>query len=233
MAEIVGRSRPRRLRWEDDGVPVPWLAALVAVYIVAVLNGEFWRETARLMPLTGLSAVLFHAAVLVALCGAHAFVLNLLTLTGVGRVVLAGSVLVAACAAYLAEACDIWMTPESLARLARGEAGGFAGLWHLSALWRVGLMGLVPAVLLCVVPIGRRYFVRELARRTRFALACLVLTAVACAAQYAPLSELVRARPQLLSLLTPYNVVHAGLRLALEPATPAWERAPTGHTDKQ
>jgi glucan phosphoethanolaminetransferase (alkaline phosphatase superfamily) len=206
----------RRLFPEDDGISVPWLSALTAVYIVTMLNGVFWRTSAAVVPLTDVSAAVFHASLLIALISAHALALCLLMPRPLDGLVPAALILAAAVAAYVAERTGLRIRASTLSELIRGDLPGgetFAGRWpDVAFFWKVGVLGFVPAVALLRLRIGRRRFRREMIRRARFAALCLACACAAFAAQPDRLAAFLREQ-DVWTLLNPYAILTASVHL--------------------
>jgi len=202
---IAGRrSRPRRLEWEDDGVSVPWLSSGLAVYLIAILNTPFWRRAAVLVAPATLEGALFHGALFAALTALYACVLCLITVRGLGRPLLAAVVLYSSCGLYLLDNFGPAL-PDML-----HSGAGWREFVRGSALWQIGLLGMLPALLIAWAPIGRRRGVREVARRLRFCLLCLLLAACATGAAYPRLIGFFAHYPEMLIQLNPVNVIKFG-----------------------
>ena len=197
-------SRPRRWRVEDDGVSVPWLSSLLAVYFVAMLNTSFWSGVTAMTPYAGLEAVLFNGALFVALAGAFAFAFNLLLVSGIGKPLVSVLLLVASVGAYALDTLDLRMTVASL-----GAAwdSGPTHLLRLPILWKMGLFGVLPAAVLVWTRVGRRKLPREITRRVRYGLFCIALVVCAAAVQQRQFQALWDAQSSLIPLLNPVNIV--------------------------
>jgi glucan phosphoethanolaminetransferase (alkaline phosphatase superfamily) len=203
------RAGRRRLFLEDDGISVPGLSALTAVYIVTMLNGVFWRTSALAVPLTDVSAIAFHASLLIALISAHALALCLLMPRPLDGLVPAALILAAAVAAYVAERTGLRIRASTLSDLVRGDL--LAGRWPDAAFfWKVGALGFVPAVALLRLRIGRRRLRREMIRRARFAALCLVCACAAFAAQQDRLTAFL-CEQDTWTLLNPYAILAASV----------------------
>ena len=212
--------RPRTLRWEDDGISVPWLSSLTAVYIMAMQNSEFWHEVTLFAPLRDVASAVFIAVLLALLAALHALLLNVLTLGSWGALVPASLVLLASLAAWLTDR-GVWIAPAGLTALADGftlPAGSVplepdlpGPLWPL--VWIVGVKGLLPAVLLARARIGTRYGAREMTRRGVYFMACCVLIGLLFGWQQRRIEALMQAQPQIVTLLNPCDVFVAGAGL--------------------
>ena len=228
MAISGWRSRPRRLEWEDDGVSVPWLSSGLAVYLVAMLNTPFWRRIALLIPPTTLENALFHGALFTVLSALYACGLCLAAVRGLGRPLLAVLLLYSSLALYLLDNFGL-LVPDML----RGNAG-WREFVRLSALWQIGFLGVIPALLITRVPIGRRRGVRELVRRLRFCLLCLLVAACVAAAQHRRLGDFFDLFPDALVLLNPVNAITSGAGQkaaeAERPLVPPEDTLPPGKT---
>jgi glucan phosphoethanolaminetransferase (alkaline phosphatase superfamily) len=205
------KSRPRRLEWEDDGVTVPWLSSGVAVYLLAVLNAPFWQRAAVLVAPLTLEGALFHAALFAGLGGMYACALCLVTARGFGRGLLVLVLLYASLCLYVLDNFG-----PALPDMLRGGAT-WREFARLPALWQIGAFGVMPALAVTRVPIGRRRGVREFARRLRFCLFCLLLAACAVGVQHRKLAVFFAQFPEGVVWLSPVNAIKfAGVRGAAD-----------------
>jgi glucan phosphoethanolaminetransferase (alkaline phosphatase superfamily) len=199
------------MEWEDDGVSVPWLSSCLGVYLLAVLNTPFWQRAAVLVAPATLEGVLFHADLFAALGGLYACALCLATTRGFGRPLLVLVLLYSSIGLYVLDNFG-----PALPAMLRGGAT-WREFARLPALWQIGLFGVVPALVIARVPIGRRRAKREFVRRLRFCLCCLFLAACAVGVQHRRLVVFCDQFPEGAVWLSPVNAIKfAGVRNATD-----------------
>ena len=204
MLPDKGKKYQRKIRWEDDGVSIPWMASLLGVYFAAILNTPFWSMVTQLFPYDGFESIVVYGLLFVALASCCACVFNALWLPGIGKLLVMVLLLLSSALVFFMETYGALFNPQWAIESREHWVGVRSGLG-----WHVLLYGFAPSVALFMAPTGRRNGWREVRRRVRFAVFSLGLAVAAIGVQY----DAVRSLMPLYALLNPLAVVKVSAAL--------------------
>jgi len=156
---IQDRNASRRTTW---ALPAWALGALVAIYILAVLNRGLWAEVhTALEGSRGVSG--FEALRLTVWCrlvGNLVLTLALVTWKRIGKPLLALLILVSAASAYYEQTFGVRLNEEIIQSIFETQRAEAMGLITTASVTWIALFGVLPAVLVLLVPVrflpGRR-----------------------------------------------------------------------------
>ena len=204
MLADKGKTYQRKIRWEDDGVSIPWMASLLGVYFAAMLNKPFWNMVTQFSPYDGFQSIVVYGLLFVALTSACAFVFNALWLPGIGKPLVMTLLLLSSILVFFMETYGALFNPQWVIESREHWTNVQSGLG-----WHVVLYGFAPSMALFMAPIGRRNGWREVRRRMRFAVISLGLAIAAIGVQY----DAVQSLMPLYELLNPLAVVKVAVAL--------------------
>jgi lipid A ethanolaminephosphotransferase len=192
---------------ERPAIHTETLLALVAVFLLAVGNGPFWRAALTGRPWTEPGTWLLAGAVFVALSSFYVAITALFATRHTVRPLLAVLLLATAGAGYYMDRYSVYMDRAMLRNVLATnykEAGellgwGFAG--HLL------MFGVIPAGLLWVPSLKRRPFRRAALVRIGWVAGSLVLGVASLLLVFADFGSLMRNHREIRHLITPGNIV--------------------------
>lgn len=197
--------------WRRPTLRANTLIVSAAMFLALAANVRFWTVVFATLPQASLAAALdvfWIGSVLAALA---ALVLLPLSVRGLFKPWLALLLLLAAVAAHFTWRYAAFIDRHALASVFETDARE-AGEWlSLRMLIDVGLLGLLPAALLCWLRIEWRGGLPEFWSRLKLAAACIALIACAVVFHGRELASLVRNHSELKHLATPYALVAATL----------------------
>lgn len=197
----LAKAVPRRLPIASAEA----IIAAVSAFFVLTANRAFWNGVAGagaidapggawMMMSTGLAIGALHAILL-------GLVLNRWTIKPLLAVLLTGT----AAAAYFADRYGVHLDPSMIRNILRTDIAEASELVTPGLLAYVLLMGVLPAVLLCWIPVRTFGWKRSLARRLLFLSGAFVLGGLALVGCFDDLSSLMRNHKSLRYLITPGN----------------------------
>lgn len=149
---IQDRPAARRATW---ALPAWALGALVAVYILAALNHSLWIEVrtslAASSGLAGFGAL--SAAVYCRLVGNLILTLALVTWPRIGKPLLAILILVSAASAYYVDTFGVRLNEEIIQSIFETQRAEAMQLITTGSVGWIALFGILPAVLVLLVPV--------------------------------------------------------------------------------
>lgn len=183
------------------------MAAVVATYIVAILNLAFWlRLYAAVAPAT-LNDWAFLAAVFVALIAAAYAVFSLLSLPYVFKLSVAGLMVVCSGAAYFMLEYGGLIDENMIRNMLETDPREVSDLVTLKLAMAVAVFGVGPALLLWRWPVAFRPLLAGSLHRTATAGIALAVGAIAVMSFYEDFTTVTREHRELRLSLTPSNVI--------------------------
>ena len=193
------------------------LVVLVSVMFTLLYNGAFWQGVVSAQQLDWLHW--FGYGVLVT--GIQAFFMLLIAVPGGVKPVLMVLAATAAAVSYFTGHYGTYFDAEMIDNLVQTDPREAAELLTAGFVRHVLLFGAVPAVLVWPVEMPRVRWRRALVRRLAWLAATLAMVILALLLSYQSFSSLMRNDRSLRHLVTPGNVIAAGLRnLARAEPTP-------------
>lgn len=179
------------------------LIALTALWMVAAHNCSFWQGLAKALAneaharslLTGMGVVMW------------AYYLMCLILIGWWRLLkplLCLILLFSASTAYFMDTFGVTIDGDMVRNLFETNTGEAREYLSWDLLWRIGVLGLMPAALVAVAPLKHLGLRRAFAERGVLFLAALSVLGMTAALEYKNLSFVAREHIQLRRLLNPY-----------------------------
>jgi lipid A ethanolaminephosphotransferase len=205
-----------------------WPIALASAWMATVLNAPLWRELQSLGLLQRPAGWGLAAALAVILLGSLVALLSLLAWRGVLKPALVLLLVAAAAGSYFMLAYRVVIDSTMLTNVLqtdRHEAAALASPWLVAAL--VGL-GLLPAWLLCRMPLNYARPWRQGLRNLGGAALALVAVALVVVVSFQPLASAMRNHKQLRYLLNPLNTVYALGQTVVRPLRQARALQPIG-----
>ncbi len=150
------------------------LRLLVAVFLLVADNVSFFRHLIAVYPLTPANAGFLGSLAI----GLGVFTFLFLTLISFGRLlrpVLAVLLIVAAGAAHFMDQYNVVIDHSMISNLMQTDFAEASDLWSLSLLLRVLLLGVLPAIAVCICPLERQSWRRALWHQSRDTVISLVL----------------------------------------------------------
>lgn len=150
------------------------LRLLVAVFLLAVDNISFFRHLIAVYPLTPANGGFLLSLAI----GLGAFTFLFVTLISYGRLlrpVLAVLLIVAAVAAHFMDQYNVVIDHSMISNLVQTDVAEASDLTNLPLLFRVLLLGVLPAIAVACCPLKRQTWQRALWRQSRDAIVSLVL----------------------------------------------------------
>jgi lipid A ethanolaminephosphotransferase len=152
---IQDYAAARRLK---RGIPAWLLGALVAVYILVVLNRSLWSEFHTALDASkGMAGFwVLSAAVTCRLIGNLVLTLALVMWPRIGKALLAILILVSAASAYYTQTFGVRLNEEIIQSIFETTRAEAMGLITTDSVTWIGLFGILPAVLVLVAPVRFR-----------------------------------------------------------------------------
>ncbi|QWT22345.1 phosphoethanolamine--lipid A transferase [Bacillus sp. NP157] len=175
---MIIQDRPSgRAKW---ALPAWLLGAIVAVYILAILNRSLWTEVHQaLSASSGVDGFwALSVTVFCRLVGNLVLTLALVMWPRIGKPLLALLILVSAASAYYASTFGVRLNEEIIQSIFETTRAEAAALITLGSVGWITLFGILPAVLVLMVPVRFMPMWRSLAVRTAVILGAVVLLLV-------------------------------------------------------
>jgi lipid A ethanolaminephosphotransferase len=174
---IQDYAAARRLK---RGIPAWLLGALVAVYILVVLNRSLWSEFhAALDASKGMAGFwVLSAAVTCRLIGNLVLTLALVMWPRIGKALLAILILVSAASAYYTQTFGVRLNEEIIQSIFETTRAEAMGLITTDSVTWIGLFGILPAVLVLVAPVRFRPLWASLRLRAAIVVGAAILLLV-------------------------------------------------------
>ena len=192
------------------GLDLRVVAGFVALYCLLVLSLPFWERLLEVRPLLtfgdGLRLLTFG---LFAYCAILLFLLPLIVVPPLGAPLLALVLVAAALASYFGDAYGVLIDRVMIRNVLATDPGESAELLNGRLLVRVGLLGIVPALVVLLLPRARDGWRRATLRwLAAFGLA-IAGVALAAALHYKDHAALLREHRELRQMLVPVNLLSA------------------------
>ncbi|MES1924756.1 phosphoethanolamine--lipid A transferase [Salinisphaera sp. T31B1] len=197
----TARFRPR--------IGVHAFTLLVALFIVAVDNREFWQQLDAAAHLTEISNWPFAIAVAVFLVAALSFLMSLFAWRYLYKPFVIGLLLIASVVAYFMTTYGVVIDDTMLANTVETDSAEAAGLFSLALVWHLLITGVLPVVIVLWVRLDYRPFWRALAWRLVFALIMLGVAGGAIGAQYKSFSLVLRQNRDLRMFINPTYAIYS------------------------
>ncbi|WP_250625770.1 phosphoethanolamine transferase [Pinirhizobacter soli] len=142
----------RRAKW---ALPAWGLCAVVAVYIFIALNHSLWQEVHEALEASRGTSGFYALSVTVCcrLVGNLGLTLALLTWPRIGKALLAVLILVSAASAYYADTFGVRLNEEIIQSIFETRRAEAMGMITTGSVGWIALFGLLPAVLVLLIPV--------------------------------------------------------------------------------
>ncbi|MDR6935178.1 phosphoethanolamine--lipid A transferase [Luteibacter sp. 3190] len=173
----AGRSRMRAAR---RGVPAWALGAIVALYMLTVLNRELWTQVHDALAASRGTPGFWLLSVTVCcrLVGNLVLTLALVTWPRIGKPILALLILVATASAYYADAFGVHLNEEVIQSIFETQRAEALALVTFGSVGWMLAFGVLPAVLVLLVPVRFPPMWRSLGQRAAIVLGAALLMVV-------------------------------------------------------
>ncbi len=185
------------------------LILLVAAFVALVLNHAFWRRFLAVVAPHNAEQWLFFAAALVTMVIIAYLLLLVVSLQPVLKVIVAIVLPVTAAASYFMNEYGVVIDANMVRNVFETDTREAGDLITVSMIAYIGLLGVLPAVLFCLVPWTKRTFGDEALAKLKFALPALVLLAFSVVPFWGDYLSLLRDHRELKLSLTPVNYISA------------------------
>ncbi len=197
------------MNWRRPLISVETLVAVATLYLLAVVNGPFWRAAMAGRDLASLRDAGFALA-LGALVGTLHFVaLGLLSTRRTVRPLLALVVVVGVVAAYYMDRYAIYLDRAMVRNILATHYDEAIELFSLNLVGHVLLWGALPAAALWWPRLKPRTWRRALGLRAAWMAGAVVMAVAAILPVFADFASLMRNQKEVRHLVTPGNVVAA------------------------
>lgn len=185
------------------------LILLVAAFVALVLNHAFWRRFLAVVAPHNAEQWLFFAAALVTMVIIAYLLLLVVSLQPVLKVIVAIVLPVTAAASYFMNEYGVVIDANMVRNVFETDTREAGDLITVSMIAYIGLLGVLPAVLFCLVPWTKRTFRDEALAKLKFAAPALVLLAFSVVPFWGDYLSLLRDHRELKLSLTPMNYISA------------------------
>lgn len=183
--------------------------ACVAAFFVAALNVAFWRQSIAALAPVGVQEALFVAAIAVAFFGLLSLFLSLFAIPYVFKPVIALLLLMTSAAAYFINEYGIVIDAEMIRNITHTNTGEAYDLLTGKLTFYVVCLGVLPALVLWVLPIAYRPFWQDLWFKTKVTALVLPLIALITLPLTGTAMSFFRENHILLRVVTPLNYLSA------------------------
>jgi lipid A ethanolaminephosphotransferase len=189
-----------------------YLIFIVAAFIVLVLNQAFWWKFFKIVAPKDFSEWLFSAATVVALILITYLVLLAFSLKPFIRVVIAVLLPVTAAASYFMTEYGVVIDVNMVRNIFETDRRETGDLITLTMIAYIVGLGILPAILFCLIPWPKQTFLDEAVAKFKLAIPALVVLAIAIVPFWGDYLSLFRGHPGLKMTLTPVNYISALVR---------------------
>lgn len=187
----------------------PWRAELVAIvaaaYLGIVLNGAFWRKFIGIVSPQDFASWAFVASAVLAVVGVYYLVLILFSLKPLLRILLALLLPATAAASYFMTEYGVVIDQNMIRNVIETDPREAGDLMTMKLVLWVATLGVLPAILLCVVPWSEGGFRSEVWRKAKYTLPIVVGLALVIYPFFGDYISLVREHRELKQTLAPLN----------------------------
>lgn len=185
------------------------LTLLLALYVVLVLNQAFWHKLFVAAAPQNFGDWHFLAATLVAAVILLYLALLAISLKPVLRVIVLVLLPATAAASYFMNEYGIVIDTNMVRNVFETDTHEARDLFSFKLVGFVGILGVLPAVLFCVIPWTVQSFKDEVLAKVRYAAVAVVVLAVAVFPVWGSVLSLFREHRELKLTLTPFNYISA------------------------
>ena len=191
------------------------LSVAVALFIVLVLNGTLWSQTYQLIGPRSASDWLFLASFLVFQLATYLFFLRALAMPFVLKIVVAVMIVIGAAAAHFMAEYGGIIDSNMIRNVLQSDAAEARDLVTPAAVLRVLGLGVLPAILILLVPVRWPAWRTLLRRNAQICLVALLIVGGNFAAFSGAYFSVLRENSEIALTSTPANIVIAGGKLAI------------------
>ena len=185
------------------------LIFLVAAFVALVLNHAFWRRFLAVVAPHNAEQWLFFAAALVTMVLIAYLLLLAVSVKPVLKIIVAILLPVTAAASYFMNEYGVVIDANMVRNVFETDTREAGDLITVSMVAYIGLLGVLPAVLFCLVPWTKRTFGDEALAKLKFAAPALLLLAFTVVPFWGDYLSLLRDHRELKLSLTPVNYISA------------------------
>ncbi len=206
-----------RLQFNIAPVNPLWLLGGTSAWMATVGNAPLWAELHQLQLLASPAGWAFAAALALIMAAALTALLGLLAWRWTLKPMLVLLLLAAAFGAYFMSSYHVVIDTGMLVNVLQTHPGEAADLLSLRMVATVALLGGLPALLVCALPVRYGRWPRRVLHNLVLVLAASVLLVGTAVLAFQPLSSTMRNHKQLRYLMNPLNSVYALGWLAVSP----------------
>lgn len=185
------------------------LLLVLAAYVALVLNQPFWRKLYKVVAPENFADWYFIGALALAVVLSVYLIVLPFSLKPVIKTICLVLLPVTAAAAYFMSEYGIVIDTNMIRNVLETDTRETGDLITRNLIVYVGLLGVVPAILFCLIPWTPRSFKDEAFAKLRFAAVALVVFAVAVFPIWGTFLSLFRQHTELKMTLTPFNYMSA------------------------
>lgn len=185
------------------------LILVLAIYIALVLNYPFWHKLFTAAAPHNFSDWHFLAATVIAVILVLYLILLAISLKPMLRVLVLIFLPVTAAASYFMSEYGIVIDTNMVRNVFETDTREAGDLMSLKLVAYVGILGLLPAILFCVVPWTPQTFKNEALAKMKYAAVAAVLLVLAIFPVWGSFLSLFREQRDLKMTLTPFNYIAA------------------------
>lgn len=185
------------------------LLLVLAAYVALVLNQPFWRKLYKVVAPENFADWYFIGALALAVVLSVYLIVLPFSLKPVIKTICLVLLPVTAAAAYFMSEYGIVIDTNMIRNVLETDTRETGDLITRNLIVYVGLLGVVPAILFCLIPWTPRSFKNEAFAKLRFAAVALVVFAVAVFPIWGTFLSLFRQHTELKMTLTPFNYMSA------------------------
>ena len=201
-----------------SGILRPWrpeaVAFAAAAYLAFVLNGAFWRKLLDVVSPQDASSWAFIASIAVCVVGIYYVVLIIFSLKPLLRVLILVLLPATAAASYFMSEYGIVIDANMIRNVFETDTREAGDLMTSSLVFFVLALGVVPAILLALVPWSEDAFLSEVWRKAKITVPIALFIGLTIFSFFGDYISLLRAHRELKQTLAPLNYISALARYA-------------------
>ncbi|GAB3676874.1 phosphoethanolamine--lipid A transferase [Salinisphaera aquimarina] len=197
---------------------MPTFTLLVAAFIVAFDNVEFWHHLSEAAHVTQLSNLSFGVAVAVFLVAALSALMSLFAWRYLYKPFVVVLLLVASLVGYFMVTYGIVVDDTMLANTMETDQAEAAGLFSTALVWHLLLTGVLPVIAVGWVRLVHRPFWRALLVRSVFVVAMLAVAVAAIGVHYKDFSLVLRQNRDLRMFINPTYAIYSASQFLTQSA---------------
>ncbi|MCF8470069.1 MAG: phosphoethanolamine--lipid A transferase [Parvibaculum sp.] len=192
------------------------LTLAVSCLLVLVYNDQLWSAIFTWWPGRSLHDILFLGSVALFLTVLFNLILQPVAMPRLLKPVLILVVFTAAGVSYFASSYGAMMDKTMIANVLETDAREVGDLVNIRLFVNLALFGLLPAIVLCLVPLSRLSWKREAVIRGGVVLASFAMVGLTAAFFYQDYASLIRNHREMRFMINPSAAIYATMRYATD-----------------